>query len=35
MFVKEPEAWESEAAKGNPPNLGELFSPENRRKVAS
>jgi MFS family permease len=35
MFVKEPEAWESEAAKGNPPLLGELFSQENRRTTLS
>jgi MFS family permease len=35
MFVKEPEAWESEAAKGNPPALGELFSPEYRRLTIS
>ncbi len=34
-FIKEPEAWESEAAKGNPPNIGELFSPENRRTTLS
>ena len=35
IFVKEPEAWESEAAKGNPPQLGELFSPANRRTTLS
>jgi MFS family permease len=34
-FIKEPEVWESEAAKGNPPQLGELFSPENRRTTLS
>ncbi len=34
-FIKEPEAWESEAAKGNPPQIGELFSPENRRTTLS
>jgi MFS family permease len=35
LFVKEPEAWQNEAAKGNPPALGELFSPENRRTTLS
>jgi MFS family permease len=35
MFIKEPEAWESEAAKGNPPALGELFTPENLRLTIS
>ena len=35
IFVKEPEAWESEAAKGNPPTIGELFSPANRRTTLS
>jgi MFS family permease len=35
MFVKEPEVWQSEAAKGNPPALGELFSPEHRRVTIS
>ncbi len=34
-FIKEPEAWESEAAKGNPPQLSELFSPEYRRATLS
>ncbi len=34
-FIKEPEAWESEAAKGNPPQIGELFSPEHRRTTLS
>ena len=34
-FIKEPEVWESEAAKGNPPQIGELFSPENRRTTLS
>lgn len=31
MFIKEPEVWTAEAAKGNPPTLGELFTPANRR----
>jgi MFS family permease len=35
IFIKEPEAWESEAAKGNPPTLGELFSPANRKITTS
>jgi MFS family permease len=29
LLVKEPERWQSEAEKNNPPTLGELFSPAN------